>query len=59
MAATEIPFIEVHLSNIHAREPFRRHSYFTDLAVGMVCGLGPIGYELALTAAIQRLQHSD
>jgi 3-dehydroquinate dehydratase-2 len=59
MAAAEIPFIEVHLSNIHAREAFRRHSYFTDLAVGMVCGLGPIGYELALTAAIQRLPHSD
>ena len=59
MAAAAIPFIEVHLSNIHAREPFRRHSYFTDLAVGMICGLGPIGYRLALSAALQRLQRSD
>jgi 3-dehydroquinate dehydratase-2 len=59
MAAAAIPFIEVHLSNIHAREPFRRHSYFTELAVGMICGLGPIGYGLALTAALQRLQRSD
>jgi 3-dehydroquinate dehydratase-2 len=56
LAAAAIPFIEVHLSNIHAREPFRRHSYFSDLAVGLVCGLGPIGYSLALTAAIRRLQ---
>jgi 3-dehydroquinate dehydratase-2 len=59
MAAAAIPFIEVHLSNIHARESFRRHSYFTDLAVGMVCGLGPIGYGLALSAAMQRLQSGD
>jgi 3-dehydroquinate dehydratase-2 len=59
MAAAAIPFIEVHLSNIHAREPFRRHSYFTDLAIGMVCGLGPIGYGLALNAAMQRLQSGD
>jgi 3-dehydroquinate dehydratase-2 len=59
MEAAAIPFIEVHLSNIHAREPFRRHSYFTELAVGMICGLGPIGYGLALTAALQRLQRSD
>lgn len=59
MAAAAIPFIEVHLSNIHARESFRRHSYFTDLAVGMVCGLGPIGYSLALSAAMQRLQAGD
>jgi 3-dehydroquinate dehydratase-2 len=56
LAAAEIPFIEVHLSNIHAREPFRHHSYFSDLAVGLVCGLGPIGYSLALTAAIARLR---
>lgn len=56
LAAAAVPFIEVHLSNIHAREPFRRHSYFSDLAVGMVCGLGPIGYSLALTAAIARLR---
>jgi len=59
MAAVAVPFIEVHLSNIHAREPFRRHSYFTDLAVGMICGLGPIGYGLALGAAMQRLQPTD
>jgi 3-dehydroquinate dehydratase-2 len=50
-----VPFIEVHLSNIHAREPFRRHSYFTDVAVGCVMGLGAIGYELAIRAASERL----
>lgn len=55
LAAVAIPFIEVHLSNIHAREPFRRHSYLSDLAVGVICGLGPIGYGLALEAAIRRL----
>ena len=54
-AAVAIPFIEVHLSNVHAREPFRRHSYLSDIAVGVVCGLGPIGYGLALAAAVQRL----
>lgn len=46
-----IPFIEVHLSNVHAREPFRRHSYFSDCAQGVICGLGAKGYEFALTAA--------
>lgn len=51
-----IPFIEVHLSNVHAREEFRRHSYFSDVAVGVICGLGALGYELALTAALERLQ---
>lgn len=55
LAAVAIPFIEVHLSNPHAREPFRHHSYLSDLAVGVVCGLGPIGYGLALAAAIQRI----
>ena len=58
-AAVGVPFIEVHLSNIHARESFRHHSYFSDLAVGVVCGLGPSGYGLALTAAMQRLQRGD
>ncbi len=48
LAGVAIPFIEVHLSNIHAREPFRRHSYFSDLAAGTICGLGSYGYELAL-----------
>jgi 3-dehydroquinate dehydratase-2 len=52
-ASVEIPFIEVHLSNIHSREPFRRHSYFSDLAVGTICGLGSRGYDLALQFATQ------
>jgi len=56
LAAVEVPFIEVHLSNVHAREPFRRHSYFSDKAVGVVCGLGSCGYEVALKFAIQHLQ---
>ncbi len=55
LAASAIPFIEVHLSNIHAREPFRRHSYFSDLAAGVIIGLGPLAYELALQAALARL----
>lgn len=55
LAAVAIPFIEVHLSNIHAREPFRRRSYFTDLAVGAVIGLGGAGYEFAVEAACRRL----
>ncbi|ROT94577.1 type II 3-dehydroquinate dehydratase [Marinobacter sp. R17] len=53
--AAEIPFIEVHLSNVHAREPFRHHSYFSDVAVGVICGLGSQGYDLALQAALARL----
>lgn len=48
-----IPFIELHLSNVHAREAFRQHSYFSDLAVGVISGLGPQGYDLALQAAVQ------
>ena len=56
LAAVSIPFIEVHLSNVHAREPFRHHSYFSDLAVGVICGLGAQGYELALDAALARLR---
>jgi 3-dehydroquinate dehydratase II len=50
-----IPFIEIHLSNVFARESFRHHSYLSDIAVGCIFGLGPIGYELALTAAVARL----
>jgi len=52
LAAVRIPFIEVHLSNVFAREPFRHRSFFTDLAVGIVCGLGAKGYELALQYAL-------
>lgn len=55
LLATKIPFIEVHLSNVHAREPFRSHSYFSDIAIGVICGLGAQGYELALQAAHQFL----
>ena len=55
LAAVGIPFIEVHLSNVHARESFRRHSYFSDLAVGVISGLGALGYELALEAALRRI----
>lgn len=54
LAGVAIPFIEVHLSNIHAREPFRRHSYFSDQAAGTICGLGSCGYELALRFILQQ-----
>ncbi|UIP27764.1 type II 3-dehydroquinate dehydratase [Photobacterium sp. TLY01] len=54
-----IPFIEIHLSNVHAREPFRHHSYLSDKAVGVICGLGPDGYEFALEAAVRRLQNAQ
>ncbi|MFP5403109.1 MAG: type II 3-dehydroquinate dehydratase [Gammaproteobacteria bacterium] len=57
LAATAIPFVEVHLSNIYARESFRHHSYFSDLAVGVVSGLGAHGYELALEFALRHLQN--
>ena len=50
-----IPFFEVHLSNVHAREAFRHHSYFSDKAIGVICGFGSQGYEFALAAAIKRL----
>lgn len=55
LAGVAIPFIEVHLSNVHARETFRRHSYFSDIAVGVICGLGAQGYLLALEAALARI----
>ncbi|WP_315982714.1 type II 3-dehydroquinate dehydratase [Aliamphritea spongicola] len=51
-----IPFIEIHISNVHARETFRSHSYLSDVAVGVICGLGTQGYELALQSAISRLE---
>ena len=55
LAAVAIPFIEVHLSNVHAREAFRHHSYFSDLAVGVIAGFGADSYRFALLAAIHRL----
>ena len=57
LSAVAIPFIEVHLSNIHAREAFRQHSYFSDLAEGVISGLGAQGYELALDAVIRKLSN--
>lgn len=59
LLAVGIPFIEVHLSNVHGREPFRRHSYLSDIAVGVIAGLGPLGYELALTAALRHVGGKD
>ena len=56
LAAVAIPFVEVHLSNVHAREPFRRHSYLADIAVGVICGFGADSYRLALEAALGRLE---
>ena len=56
LAAVAIPFIEIHLSNPHAREPFRQHSYFSDKAVGVVCGFGADSYRYALDAALARLR---
>jgi 3-dehydroquinate dehydratase-2 len=55
LSAVAIPFIEVHLSNIHAREAFRRHSYFSDIALGTICGFGGRGYDLALGIALDRV----
>jgi 3-dehydroquinate dehydratase-2 len=55
LAAIALPFVEVHLTNVHAREPFRRHSFFSDLAVGVIAGFGAHGYRLALDAALHRL----
>lgn len=55
LLSVSIPFIEVHLSNVHAREPFRQHSYLSDVAKGVICGLGAQGYQFALTAAVNQL----
>ncbi|UTW44305.1 type II 3-dehydroquinate dehydratase [bacterium SCSIO 12696] len=58
LLGVSIPFIEVHLSNVHSREAFRQHSYFSDIADGVICGLGAQGYELALQAALQKLSNN-
>ena len=58
LAAVAVPFIEIHLSNPHAREPFRQHSYFSDKAVGVICGFGADSYRYALDAALRRLEAS-
>lgn len=55
LAAVAIPFVEVHLSNVHRREPFRHQSYFSDLAEAVICGLGPMGYQAALDFAAKKL----
>ncbi|UXI68788.1 type II 3-dehydroquinate dehydratase [Tahibacter amnicola] len=55
LLAVALPFIELHLSNVHAREPFRHHSYFSDIAVGVIAGFGADSYRLALEAALRRL----
>ena len=57
LLGVEIPFIEVHLSNVHAREEFRRHSYFSDVAEGVICGFGAQSYHLALHAVLSKLDH--
>jgi len=56
LLATKLPFIEIHLSNVYKREAFRHHSYFSDIAEGCIVGLGSKGYELALIAAIEKLE---
>ena len=58
LLAVSIPFIEVHLSNVYKREPFRHHSYFSDIAEGVICGLGAEGYALALQAAVHRIEQN-
>lgn len=58
LTAVQVPFIEVHLSNVYAREAFRHHSYFTDIAVGVISGLGAQGYELALDYAINQISRT-
>lgn len=59
LLAVAIPFIEIHISNVHAREEFRQHSYFSDIAVGTIIGLGPQGYELALLSAHEQTRPDD
>lgn len=59
LLAVSIPFIEIHLSNVHAREPFRHHSYLSDVAIGVICGLGAEGYQYALQTAVKRLSTSN
>ena len=56
LLASDTPFIELHLSNVHARESFRQHSYFSDIAKGVICGFGPKSYELALLAALPLIE---
>jgi 3-dehydroquinate dehydratase-2 len=57
LLSVKIPFIEVHLSNVHKRETFRHHSYFSDIAQGVICGFGPDSYRLALEAAFNQINH--
>lgn len=59
LLAVAIPFIEVHLSNVHSREAFRQHSYFSDIARGVICGFGATSYELALQAALRELETAN
>ncbi len=59
ISAVNIPFVEVHLSNVHAREQFRHHSYFSDIATGVICGLGMEGYLAALRFAIQQIKQKQ
>ena len=59
LLAVAVPFIEVHLSNVHGREPFRHHSYFSDIAVGIITGLGAQGYQLALQAAFSHIDSNQ
>ncbi|WP_238082718.1 MULTISPECIES: type II 3-dehydroquinate dehydratase [Pseudescherichia] len=58
LLAVDIPFIEIHLSNVHAREPFRHHSYLSDIAAGVICGFGADGYSYALQTAVKRLSQT-
>ncbi|EED35942.1 3-dehydroquinate dehydratase, type II [Luminiphilus syltensis NOR5-1B] len=59
LAGVDIPFMEIHISNVHARESFRQHSYFSDIAVGVICGLGTFGYDCALEAVLNHLANQS